>query len=62
MNTKGTTSWLLWAIVFLLVAIVSGVFGFGFISGVSFSIAKWLAVIFIILFIISVVAHTIKRA
>jgi uncharacterized membrane protein YtjA (UPF0391 family) len=61
MNKKGLSGWLVWAIIFLIVAIVAGIFGFGIISGVSFTIAKWLAVIFIILFIISV-AHTIKRA
>jgi uncharacterized membrane protein YtjA (UPF0391 family) len=62
MNKQGVGSWLIWALIFLLVAIVAGVLGFGLISGVSFTIAKWLAVIFVILFIISVIAHTIKAA
>jgi len=63
MNKKGEFSgWLTWAIVFLIVAIVAGIFGFGVISGVSFTIAKWLAVIFVVLFIISVIAHVIKNA
>jgi uncharacterized membrane protein YtjA (UPF0391 family) len=62
MNKKGVTGWLMWAILFLVVAIVAGIFGFGFISGVSYTLAKWLAIIFVILFIISVIAHTIKRA
>ena len=62
MNRKGVTTWLVWAGIFLVVAIVAGIFGFGFISGVSYIIAKWLAIIFAILFIISVIAHTIKRA
>ena len=62
MNTKATSNWLIWAIVFLIIAIVTGAFGFGLISGVSFTIAKWLAVIFVILFAISVIAHTIKKA
>jgi uncharacterized membrane protein YtjA (UPF0391 family) len=62
MNKKGVTSWLIWAILFLLVAIVAGAFGYGFVSGVSYTIAKWLAVIFVILFIVSVIAHTIKKA
>lgn len=61
-NKKGVGSWLVWAIIFLIVAVVAGIFRFGFISGVSFTIAKWLAIIFVILFIISVIAHTIKRA
>jgi len=62
MNKKGITSWLILALLFLVVAIVAGVFGFGLISGVSFTIAKWLAVIFIVLFVISVIAHVIKAA
>jgi uncharacterized membrane protein YtjA (UPF0391 family) len=62
MNNKGVTSWLVLALVFLLVAIVAGLFGFGLISGISLEIAKWLAIIFVVLFIISVIAHTIKRA
>jgi uncharacterized membrane protein YtjA (UPF0391 family) len=62
MNKKGVSSWLFWAILFLIVAVIAGIFGFGLISGVSFMIAKWLAIIFVILFIISVIASTIKRA
>lgn len=52
----------MWAIIFLVIALVAGAFGFGVISGVSFTIAKWLAIIFVILFIIAVIAVTIKRA
>jgi len=62
MNKKGVISWLGWAVVFLIIAIIAAIFGFGLISGISFSIAKWLAIIFVILFIISVIAHTIKTA
>jgi len=63
MNKKGLISgWLIWALIFLLIAIVAGIFGFGIISGVSYTIAKWLAVIFVVLFIISLVAHVIKDA
>ena len=62
MNKKGLSSWLVWAVLFLVVALVSGLFGFGFISGMSLTIAKWFAMIFVILFIISVIAHTIKKA
>ncbi len=62
MNKKGVTSWLIWAALFLIVAIVAGIFGFGLISGVSFTIAKWLAIIFVVLFIVAVIAGTIKRA
>ena len=62
MNKNALSGWLMWAIIFLIVAIVAGIFGFGLIAGVSFEIAKWLAIIFIVLFIIAVIAHTIKRA
>jgi len=53
---------LFWAIVFLVLALIAGAFGFGIISGLSFTIAKWLAIIFVVLFIISVIAHAVKRA
>ncbi|MEK6928292.1 MAG: DUF1328 domain-containing protein [Nanoarchaeota archaeon] len=62
MNKKAVGGWLIWSVLFLIVAIVAGLFGFGFISGVSFTLAKWLAIAFVILFVISVIAHTIKSA
>ncbi|MBW6442354.1 DUF1328 domain-containing protein [Patescibacteria group bacterium] len=62
MNKKGITGWLIWAILFLVVAIVAGIFGFGIVSGISFTIAKWLAIIFVVLFIVTIIAGTIKRA
>ncbi|MDO8628358.1 MAG: DUF1328 domain-containing protein [Nanoarchaeota archaeon] len=61
-NNKGTGGWLFWAITFLILSVVAGIFGFGLISGLSLTIAKWLAIIFVILFIISVIAHTVKNA
>ncbi len=61
-NGKGVGGWLGWGIIFLIIALVAGIFGFGFISGLSFTIAKWFAMIFVILFIISIIAHTIKKA
>jgi uncharacterized membrane protein YtjA (UPF0391 family) len=62
MNKKGVGGWLIWAIIFLLVAVVAGLLGFTSLAGASMTLARWLAVIFVILFIISVIAHTIKRA
>jgi uncharacterized membrane protein YtjA (UPF0391 family) len=62
MNQRGQSSWAIWALLFLVGAIVAGLFGFGFISGVSYTIAFWLAIIFVILLIISVIAGVIKRA
>ncbi len=62
MNRKAVGGWLGWAIVFFIVAVIAGILGFGLISGLSFVLAKWLALIFVILFVISVIAHTIKSA
>jgi uncharacterized membrane protein YtjA (UPF0391 family) len=62
MHKKGLGGWLLSALLFFILAIFAGLFGFGFISGASFTIARWLAIIFVILFAISVIAHVIKRA
>jgi len=56
------SGWLFWAIIFLIVAIAAGLFGFGLISGASYTIAKWLAIIFVVLFIISIIAHVVKKA
>ena len=62
MNKKGVGSWLIWSIIFLILAIVAGIFGFGFISGLSYVVAKRLAIIFVILLIVSIIAHTVKKA
>jgi uncharacterized membrane protein YtjA (UPF0391 family) len=40
-----------WALVFLLVAIVAGIFGFTGVEEASATIAKWLFGIFMVLFI-----------
>lgn len=62
MNKRGVGTWLILALLFLIVAIIAGIYGFGFVSGVSYVIAKWLAIIFVILFVITIIARTIKRA
>jgi uncharacterized membrane protein YtjA (UPF0391 family) len=62
MYKKGLGGWLFSALMFFILAIVAGLFGFGLISGASFTIARWLAIIFVVLFVISVVAHVIKNA
>ncbi|PRA35934.1 DUF1328 domain-containing protein, partial [Brevundimonas sp. MYb27] len=38
-----------WAIIFFIVALVAAVLGFGGISGMSFEIAKFIAIIAVIL-------------
>ena len=45
-----------WAVIFLVVALVAAILGFGGIANFSFEIAKFVAVIAIILFVISLVA------
>lgn len=62
MNKQGQSGWLIWAVVFLIVAIVAGIFGFGFVSGASYTVAKWLAIIFVVLFIVTIIARAAKRA
>lgn len=49
-----------WAVTFLVVALIAGVLGFGGIAGTSVGIAKVLFFIFIILFVISLVARAVK--
>ena len=45
-----------WALTFLVIALVAGLFGFGIIAGTSIAIAKILFFIFLILFLVSLIA------
>ena len=47
---------LYWSLVFLVVALVAGVLGFGALSTTAAGIAKALFVVFLVLFLISLVA------
>ncbi len=49
-----------WAIIFLVVALVAAVLGFGGIANFSFEIAKFVAVIALVLFVISLVASGMR--
>jgi len=49
-----------WALVFLIVALVAAVLGFGFLASTAALIAKVLFVIFLILFIISLIRRSVK--
>lgn len=49
-----------WAVIFLIVALVAAVLGFGGIANFSFEIAKFVAVIAIVLFVISLVAGGLR--
>lgn len=44
-----------WVITFLLLAIVAAVFGFGGLAGTFANIAQFLAIIFLILFVASLI-------
>ena len=44
-----------WAVMFLIIALVAAVFGFGGIAPASAGIAKLLFVIFLVLFVISLI-------
>ncbi len=50
MNKNPISSWLVWTIIVLSVAIVTTILGLGLISEVSLKIAKSLGIIFVILF------------
>ncbi|MGH9467572.1 MAG: DUF1328 domain-containing protein [Terriglobales bacterium] len=52
---------LVWAAIFLIIAIIAALFGFGLVTAAAIGIAKILFAIFIILFVISLVAHVARR-
>lgn len=52
---------LYWALVFLIVALIAGAFGFMTVAGTAASIAKVLFVIFLVLFVISLITGGMRR-
>src|SRR5215472_15510719 len=48
---------LYWAVVFLVIAIIAAVFGFGGIAVAATGIAKLLFFIFLVLFVVSLIFH-----
>ena len=52
---------LYYSLVFLLIAILAAVFGFGGVAVVSAGIAKILFFIFIVLFVVSLITHMSRR-
>ena len=51
-----------WALVFLVVAIVAAIFGFGDIAGAATSIAKILFFVFVVVFVVLLIAGLIGGA
>lgn len=45
-----------WAITFLIIALIAGVLGFGVIAGTSAWIAKVLFLVFLVLFVVSLLS------
>jgi uncharacterized membrane protein YtjA (UPF0391 family) len=54
-QAEGGTSMLKWAFVFLVIAIIAGIFGFTNVEAASATIAQWLFGIFLVLFIGAIV-------
>ncbi len=53
---------LYWAVVFFVIALVAALLGFGGIAVASAGIAKILFLIFLVLFVVSLVMHLGRRA
>ena len=49
-----------WALIFLIIAIVAGVFGLGIVAGTAAWIARVLFAVFIILFLVSLIAGGVR--
>jgi uncharacterized membrane protein YtjA (UPF0391 family) len=50
-----------WALVFLVIALIAAAFGFGGIAAAATSIAQTLFFIFLVLFLVSLVAGLVRR-
>ena len=51
-----------WALIFLVVALIAAVFGFGGIAAGAASIAKHLVVLFLVVFVVSLIMGLVRRA
>jgi uncharacterized membrane protein YtjA (UPF0391 family) len=51
-----------WAVIFLVVAIIAGVFGFAGIMVAAAGIAKILFYLFLVLFLVSLLGGLVRRA
>ncbi len=45
-----------WAITFLIIALIAGLMGFGMVGGMAYGAAKILFFVFLVLFIVSLLA------
>lgn len=51
-----------WAITFLIIALIAAVLGFGVLAGTAMSIAKILFVVFLVMFVVSLLMGRGKPA
>ena len=49
-----------WAVVFLIIAIIAAIFGFGGIAAGAVTIAKILFFIFIVVFLLTLIMHLVR--
>ena len=59
---SGVHAMLYWTLIFLVIALVAGLFGFGGIASASAGIAKILFAIFLVLFLVSLVIGVVRGA
>jgi len=50
-----------WSLTFLIVALIAGALGFGGIAGASVGIAQMLFVLFVALFVITLIARAVRN-
>jgi uncharacterized membrane protein YtjA (UPF0391 family) len=50
-----------WALIFLVIALIAAAFGFGGIAAAATSIAQTLFFIFLVLFLVSLIAGLVRR-
>ncbi len=61
MQTGKEEPMLYWALVFFIIAIVAAAFGFLGIAAAAVGVARILFFIFLVLFIVSLLAHVLRR-
>jgi uncharacterized membrane protein YtjA (UPF0391 family) len=61
-NAGAEDAVLYWTLIFLVIALVAGLFGFGGIATASAGIAKVLFAVFLVLFLVSLVFGVIRGA
>lgn len=52
---------LTWAVAFFVLAIIAGLFGFGLVASAAAGIAKILFFLFLIIFVVTLIAGVVRR-